>query len=239
MREIIAFDQQRKLAENLAAVRARIAAACQRAGRPVESVRLVAITKYVGPEIAAGLVSLGLEDLGESRPQVLWEKAESLSAASVRWHLVGSLQRNKIRRTLPWVHLIHSVDSLRLLEGIDRIAVEQQRTIEVLLEVNVSGDANKQGLPPQDVGRVIDAAHEFGTVRIHGLMCMGGLESTVPQVQHQFASLRELRDSLRGLEGGAVSLAELSMGMSDDFELAIAEGSTVVRIGSLLFAGLR
>src|SRR5690606_33777295 len=130
------------------------------------SVRLVAITKYVGPEVAAALVALGLEDLGEIRPQVLWEKAESMPAANVRWHLVASLQRNKIRRTLPLLHLIHSVDSLRLLEGSERVAAEQQRVAELLLEVNVPGAASKQRLALHDAAGVIAAPHEFGAVRI-------------------------------------------------------------------------
>jgi pyridoxal phosphate enzyme (YggS family) len=202
----------------------------------VDAIRLVAVTKYVGPEIAAGLVSLGLTDLGESRPQTLWEKAELIPPGAVRWHLVGPLQRNKIRRTLPLVHLIHSVDSLRLIEAIDRIAAElQQRVVDILLEVNVSGDANKQGLAPDAVGPLLDQALGFQSVRIRGLMCMGGLESTPDRTQREFALLRDLRDRLRPNYGGNVSLNELSMGMSDDFELAIAEGATIVRLGSILF----
>ncbi len=208
-------------------------------GRDPSQIRLVGVTKYVSAATAAELATLGLTDLGESRPQALWEKADAITEpSSILWHLVGSLQRNKIRRTLPLVHLIHSVDSLRLLEAIDRIAAEQQRIVDALMEVNVSGEANKQGLEPDQVSAVLDRAALLESVHVRGLMCMASLECGEAETHRQFASLRQLRDRLRSSAPDSIALHELSMGMSDDFEIAIAEGATIVRIGSILFEGM-
>src|SRR5206468_4815898 len=131
-------------------VEVRIRAACARAGRPRGDVTLVAVTKYVGPEIAALLPEFGVFDLGESRPQELWRKAEALPK-EVRWHLVGHLQRNKIEKTLPLVHMVHSVDSVRLLDAMEKEASRWTRKISVLLEVNASREPNKLGFVPDQV----------------------------------------------------------------------------------------
>jgi len=134
-----------RIAENLAGVRQRMAAAAQRSGRPPEAVRLIAVTKYVGLEETAALLAAGCRDLGESRPQALWDKAAAIAAPDVRWHMIGQLQRNKARRTLPLLTLLHSADSVDLLQTLDRLAAEEGRRVAVLLEVNVSGDAAKHG----------------------------------------------------------------------------------------------
>src|SRR5262249_40784376 len=134
----------RKLRDNIARVEERIANACARAGRRRAEVTLVAVTKSVSTEVAALLPELRLLDLGENRPQELWRKAEALPK-SIRWHLIGHLQRNKIARTLPLVHLIHAVDSVRLMEALEEEAARQGRTVPVLVEVNASGEASKQG----------------------------------------------------------------------------------------------
>jgi pyridoxal phosphate enzyme (YggS family) len=229
---------------NLAAVRTRIAAACGRAGRPVAEVRLVGVTKYVSADLAALLVRAGCSDLGESRPQSLVQKAETLAAAGLtgeapRWHLIGHLQRNKIRRTLKWLSLLHSLDSLRLLEAIEAEAVLAGRPCDVLLEVNLTEDPGRTGLPETEVPAVLDAAAGMAHVRVRGLMGMAskpdGDDSGA--ARREFARLRELREALRrGLPPGA--LPELSMGMSGDFEEAILEGATLVRVGSALWEGI-
>ena len=213
-----------RLRANLASVEERIAAACARAGRPRADVTLVAVTKTVSTEVAALLPELGVANLGENRPQELWRKAEALPP-SVHWHMIGHLQRNKIERTLPIATLIHAVDSVRLLEALDTEAVKQDRDVEVLLEVNVSGEASKQGFAPT----ALPALSELTRVKVRGLMTRAMLQDA-EKCRPTCAALRELRDRL-GLE-------HLSMGMSNDFEIAIEEGATFIRLGSVLFEGV-
>jgi pyridoxal phosphate enzyme (YggS family) len=231
-------DPRAIVAENLARVEERIAMAAVAAGRDPASVQLVAVCKYVGAPTAAALIAAGCRDLGESRPQELWEKAASPELASVRWHLVGRLQRNKVRRTLPLATLIHSVDSERLLAAIDEHASALDLTPRVLLEVNCSGEAAKQGFTSDDVRRLVPTLDRFPRVRVEGLMTMAPLAGGEVAARHSFASLRALRNELVASAPGNAALIELSMGMSGDFEAAIAEGATLVRVGSLLFERL-
>jgi pyridoxal phosphate enzyme (YggS family) len=227
----------RRLAENLAAVRGRIAAAAAESGRTADSVRLVAVTKYVDVTLAAALVDAGCHDLGESRPQEMWRKAAALPNET-RWHLIGHLQRNKIRRTLPLVHLLHSVDSPRLLDALDAEAALLGRTVAALVEVNVSGDPSKTGLAPEALDSLLTSAAAKPHVSLQGLMCMAALDGGLDRARRDFAMLRELRDRARANCPPRISLDELSMGMSDDFEAAIAQGATIVRVGSALFEGV-
>jgi len=234
-----------RLLANLTSVRRRIAEAALAAGRRPEDVRLVAVTKYVDVPTTARLAALGQLDLGESRPQQLWEKAAALADSAVRWHLIGHLQRNKVRRTLPFVHLLHSGDSRRLLEEVERETGAAGRPmLDVLLEVNVSGEEAKHGFAADDFGRTEDelqrtAEHlaALGHLNIRGLMCMAGLDNDPAAARRDFARLRELRERLQREWAGRFTPAELSMGMSGDFEAAIAEGATIVRVGSALFEG--
>jgi PLP dependent protein len=226
------------IAENLARVRSRIEAAARCSGRAAESVTLVAVTKYASVEMAAAAVAAGCHDLGESRPQELWAKAAALAETDVRWHLVGHLQRNKLRRTLPLVHLIQSVDSERLLTAINDEAAALGRRIDVLVEVNISGDAAKTGIAPDALEPLLERAASLDHVRVRGLMGMASLEGDAEAARRDFAALRALRDRLTARVAPSVSLSELSMGMSGDFEEAIAEGATIVRLGSVLFEGL-
>lgn len=240
------------IADNLARVRERIARAAEKAGRRSDEITLVGVTKYVGSQEAAALVVAGCADLGESRPQELWQKKDDVStrlaevasatgrtASPVRWHLVGHLQRNKIRRTLPLVHMIHSVDSERLLAAIDeeigRGPASQPHPVKVLLELNTSGEAAKHGLPPDGVEPLLAMAPRLHQVEICGLMTMAALEGGPAAATRNFAMLRALRDRLRPLAPECVRLNELSMGMSGDFEVAIAEGATIVRVGTALW----
>lgn len=228
------MEAEARIAENFRTVRARIAAACARAGRSSDSVRLVAVTKYARPEWVQALVALGVHDLGESRPQQLVERARAMGPG-LRWHLVGPLQRNKARRVLPLVSLIHSVGSLRLLQTLDRLAEEMGRAPRVLLEVNISGETAKHGFLPEELTAAWSAVRECRSVSIEGLMTMPPLTEDVEQARPVFRRLRELRDRLA--DPGR-PLRELSMGMSRDFEVGIEEGATLIRVGSDLFAGL-
>lgn len=231
------FDVAKRIAENVAQVRERIGAAALRSGRRAEDVTLVAVSKYVGADEVRALLAAGCQDLGESRPQELWRKAAALGGEAIRWHLIGHLQRNKIARTLPLVSLLHSGDSLRLLEAAHADGRQSGRRVEALLEVNVSGDAAKHGFHSDELEPLGDALAALSGVQIRGLMCMAGREGDAAAARGEFARLRELRDRLQSAWGNRFALSELSMGMSGDFEIAIEEGATLVRVGSLLFQG--
>ncbi|HEX5442896.1 MAG TPA: YggS family pyridoxal phosphate-dependent enzyme [Pirellulales bacterium] len=223
------------LVHNLEPIRHRIADAARASGRTADAITLVAVTKYVDAAMARALADAGCLDLGESRPQELWRKAEALAGCPVRWHLIGHLQRNKIARTLPLVSLVHSADSLRLIEAIETEAAGLTRRVPVLLEVNVSGEAAKHGFAPGDLAPLGQRLEQLAHVEVRGLMCMARRDSAADQSRREFEQLRKLRDRLRTLWPDRLKLNELSMGMSGDFEAAIAEGATLVRIGSSLF----
>lgn len=231
-------EREARLSANVDSVRRRMDAAARRAGRSPTEVRLVAVTKYVDADTAAALLRAGCHDLGESRPQELWKKAEVLADLTPRWHLIGHLQRNKVRRTLPLVSLVHAGDSVRLLEEIDAWSRENARQTPVLLEVNISGDAAKHGFTPNELESSLPAIARLDGVVVRGLMAMSGVDSDAEQTRREFAAVRQLRDRLRSIAPPALRWDELSMGMSDDFEVAIEEGATLVRVGSALFEGL-
>jgi len=224
--------------ERLQAVEDRIAAACRRAGRARADVLLVAVTKTVGVELARQLVDAGVRDLGENRPQQLWQKAGTLSAG-VRWHLIGHLQRNKVEQTLPLVTMIHSVDSLRLLEALELGAARRAQPIKVLLECNASGEPAKHGFLPAALPALLPELAKLQDVHVCGLMTMAAYEPNPEQCRPTFATLRALRDRLQKELAPPHRLTHLSMGMSNDFEVAIEEGATMVRLGTVLFEGLQ
>lgn len=225
--------------DNVRRVQARIAAAAERCGRSASEITLVGVTKYVDAPTAAALVAAGCFDLGESRPQQLWEKeaAAELAELPVRWHLIGHLQRNKVARTAPIASLIHSVDSTRLLRAINDAATREEPA-DVLLEVNTSGDEQKHGLTPDQARGLVEKLNEFPNCRVRGLMTMAAREGGPDVAQRNFAALRQLRDELQAAAPAGVVLKQLSMGMSGDFEEAIAEGATIVRVGSALWEGV-
>jgi pyridoxal phosphate enzyme (YggS family) len=226
-----------QLRARLVEVEGRIEAACRRAGRARTDVTVVAVTKTVAAAVADTLAELGVLDLGESRPQELWNK-ESVLRHAVRWHLIGHLQRNKIARTLPLVHMIHSVDSLRLLQALEEEARLQTREVPVLLEVNASREPQKHGFAPEELAGLAEHVANLQFIRVRGLMTMAALEAEPEQCRPTFAELRRLRDTLKQRFPAPHSLEHLSMGMSNDFEVAIEEGATLVRIGTVLFEGL-
>ena len=225
---------------NVAAVRDRIAGACRRAGRDPGTVTLVAVTKYVDAERAALVHDAGCHDLAESRPQSLWGKAAALAglAPPPRWHLVGHLQRNKIRRSLSLVALVHSLDSLRLLDALEAEAAAVGSVCHALVEVNLTDDPGRTGASPVDAEAIVAAAATRPHVDVRGLMGMARTpDGAGADARRDFARLREMRDRL-AMTSAAGGLPELSMGMSGDLEAAILEGSTMVRVGSALFEGL-
>ena len=232
-------DRVAKLQQNVDAIQNRIATAAEKAGRASSEVKLVAVTKYVDADVIRDLATAGCNEFGENRPQALWPKAEALADISLQWHQIGHLQRNKLRRTLPLVSLIHSVDSLRLLKAISELQAEldSESPKQILLEVNVSGDEAKHGFTSESLNEAVESAIASPSVSLQGLMCMAGYGTAPEEARKDFAKLREIRERLVETYS-ADHFAELSMGMSGDFEQAIAEGATFVRVGSALFDGV-
>jgi pyridoxal phosphate enzyme (YggS family) len=244
------------LAEKLDEVRERIAAAAAKVKREPGEVTLVAVTKSAVPEQIREVLSLGVADLGESRVQVLAQRAGQLDeflkrrqahgdagagAApvpdKVRWHMIGHLQRNKVKQLLPYVHSIHSIDSLRLAEELDTQAAKLGRRVPVMLQVNASEEPQKHGVA---VGAAVHLAEQIDSMpnlQLVGLMTMAPFDAEEKKVRLAFARTREIFEEMRWHKIGGAGLRHLSMGMSNDFEHAIAEGSTMVRIGTTLFGG--
>jgi pyridoxal phosphate enzyme (YggS family) len=245
------------LAEKLDVVKDRIAAAATKAKREPSEVTLIAVTKYAAPEQVREILSLGVADLGESKVQQLTQRAAQLNefvarrAASginqpagessmpdkIRWHMIGHLQRNKVKPILPLVSCVHSVDSLRLAEEIETHCAKLGRKMPVMLQVNASEENSKFGVA---VGAAVHLAEQIDTMeglQLVGLMTMAPLEADEKTIRQCFSRTREIFDELKWHKIGGTHLKHLSMGMSNDFELAIAEGATMVRIGSELFGG--
>jgi pyridoxal phosphate enzyme (YggS family) len=226
-----------QLSQNLLFVRERIEAACLRAGRATDEVKLVAVTKYAETEWVNELVNLGVLNLGESRPQQLVRRARELRN-DIHWHFIGHLQRNKAADIVPVAELIHSVDSLRLFDHLAELGRARKSLLRVLLEVNVSGEASKDGFSVPQLLEAWPKIREMESLDIAGLMTMAPLADNADLARPYFRKLRELRDRLRDESNGRWPLNELSMGMSGDFEAGIEEGATIIRVGSLLFEKL-
>lgn len=230
----MAPDPQRVVA-NLESVRRRMAEAARRSGREPEAVRLVAVTKTVGPETIRALVEAGQRDVGENRAQAIRDRAAELADLDVRWHMIGHLQRNKVKYVVPRCAMIHSLDSARLAEEISKRARAADILATCLLEVNVSGEEAKWGVPPEEAPALAAQAAVLPGVHLAGLMTMAPLTDEAETTRPVFAALRELREQINREADLAEPLAELSMGMTQDFEVAIEEGATIVRVGSALF----
>lgn len=212
-----------------------MAAAAARANRSVETVTLVAVTKYAELDWVRALIELGVRDLGESRPQQLAARARDLPA-DVRWHLIGHLQRNKVDLVLPVTHCVEAVDSIRLAEAIDAAAQKRGQPTQALIEVNVSGETSKDGFSVEGLLAAWPRLRELPQIEFRGLMTMAPQSDDPEMARPVFRALRELRDQLA--EPLTLPLPDLSMGMSGDFEIGIEEGATLVRVGSALFDGL-
>jgi PLP dependent protein len=229
---------------NWLAVREQVAQACVAAGRDPSEVKILGVAKYVGPELTAQLFDVGCESIGENRPQVLWEKADWFAthrpsvSHQPRWHLIGHLQRNKVRRTLPLVTQLDAIDSWRLAEEISREAGKLGLEVSVLIDVNVTQDPSKTGMATAELWQLRESVASLPHIRWQGLMAMSSLDADSQQARREFADVRQLQADLAADLGDRVQLSQLSMGMSGDFREAIAEGSTCVRIGSNLWTGL-
>lgn len=212
---------------NVTAIRNRIDAAAARTGRNSEDVRLIAVTKSVGPSQVEALHACGVRAFGENRLPGVPDKQAMASREIAEWHMVGHLQRRKAREVVGLFDWVDSIDRLKLAETLQRQCEEQDRQLRVLLEVNVSGESTKHGLAPEEVEGVLTAIRPLDRLSVEGVMTMAPLADDPEDVRPVFARLRELADDF--------GLPERSMGMSNDFEVAVEEGATQVRIGTALF----
>jgi len=220
------------IAQRYEAVRRQVADAADCAGRDPARVRIVAVTKYVGVAQIRDAYTAGIEDFGENRVQEFMGKYGLFPDA--RWHFIGSLQTNKVKDVVGKSALIHSVDRPKLLHAVDRKAAEIGVIQPVLVQVNVSGEQSKHGVLPRDLADLLADAAVLDNVEVRGLMTMAPFGSA-EDARWVFRELRELRDSLRTPVANGVELYELSMGMSNDFRVAVEEGATIVRVGRAIF----
>jgi pyridoxal phosphate enzyme (YggS family) len=226
------YDGAVNLAENLEKIQQRIRAACERRKRDVDSVALLAVTKGQPPEVVAAAARLGLNLFGENRIQEAGAKIP-LCPGRLRWHFIGHLQSNKCRDAVELFEMIQSVDSLALAQEIARRAEQAAKTMPVLLEVNVAGEASKFGYAPEKLLAELEAINALPKIEIHGLMTVPPYSTDPEKARPHFRRLRELKIRCEQILGAP--LPRLSMGMSGDFETAIEEGATMIRIGTALF----
>ncbi|MEM7036101.1 MAG: YggS family pyridoxal phosphate-dependent enzyme [Bacteroidota bacterium] len=223
--------------ENLRDIHAEIEAAAKAAHRDPSEIKLIAVSKTKPMDLIRECAEAGQLDFGENRVQELAEKQATLSAElpDIRWHMIGSLQRNKVRQIAEFVHLIHSVDSERLLAEIEKQAAKYERNIQVLLQLNISDESQKGGFQEDECEALLKRMEEFPHVQVRGLMGMAAFTADMDVVQGQFRRLKAASERFKAVEGPQVEMAELSMGMSGDFPEAIAEGATMIRVGSRIF----
>ena len=221
-----------RIKDRLAGVQENIKRALERSGRGEEQVSILVATKYYDPEQLSALAEAGVGLVGENRAEDLLEKQESFGDR-FEWHFIGHLQRRKAKIVVPRVTLVHSVDSVRLIEEVAKRASEGGA--DILIQVNVADEESKYGVSEEEVGELLDAAAQTrGRVRARGLMTLAPMVDDPEDVRHVFAKLRAIRDRLRKSWSPRFDLSELSMGMSGDYEVAVEEGATVVRIGRML-----
>lgn len=228
-----------EIAQRIAVVQARIAAAARRAGRDPSSVTLVAVSKTAGPEAVVAAYHAGLRAFGENRVEEAAPKATSVAALLAphpppAWHMVGHLQSRKAADVLPWASWVHSVDSIKLAGRLSRCCVAADRVLPILLEVNVSGEASKYGFAPGDLPAAVEAIAILPGLRVEGLMTMAPIVPDPEEARPVFVALRRLLEEM-AQRYPALPWRHLSMGMTDDFEVAIEEGATMVRIGRAIF----
>jgi len=231
-----ACDAAAQLRANLDAIRARIDAACRAAGREPAEVRLLPVSKTVDEARLRQAYAIGLRELGENKVQEAQAKSEAMAdLPDLRWVLIGHLQTNKAKHAARFAGEFQALDSLRVAEALDRQLQSRGRALDVLVQVNTSNEASKFGLPPDEVEAFVKQLPAFASLRVRGLMTLALFSEDEALVRPCFERLRGLRDRLRQAAPDGIAMDELSMGMSGDFELAIAEGATTVRVGTAIF----
>ncbi len=222
--------------DNLQQVCSIISRQAAATGRNAAEITLIAVTKTVAPELVQEALADGVTDIGENKVQEAIAKSAYLHQA-VHWHLIGHLQSNKVKAAVQLFEFIHSVDSVKLIEAIDREAGQIGKKQRILLEVNISGEESKYGCSPEEALEILKSASTKSNVHVEGLMTMAPFTADKNRIQAVFRGLRELKDTIAGYNLPNIEMKHLSMGMSHDFEIAIAEGATLVRIGTAIFGG--
>ena len=221
--------------ENIESIRKRIADAAKRAGRDADDIKLIAVTKTVDVDKVEEAIAAGALDAGENKPQELARKYEVLGD-KIRWHQIGSLQTNKVKYIIDKVCMIHSLDREGLAEEIDKRASKIGRVIDCLVQVNISGEESKHGMSREEVEPFVRlVAEKYPNIKIKGLMTMAPFDAERDEIRKVFRDLKELSDEINNMNIGNVEMRELSMGMTNDFEIAVEEGATMVRVGTAIF----
>jgi hypothetical protein len=223
------------ISENIQGIRRRIVARCHQNGRNPSEVTLVAVSKTFPPSLVAAAADAGVLDIGENYVQELLPKREALGKRDVRWHFIGHLQSNKVKYIADWIHLIHAVDNRALAQEIDKRARQANRTIECLIEVNTTGEQTKFGVKPEAALEFVQSLADLQNVCIAGLMTIGPFLPDPEGSRPMFRRLRALNEEIRQLGMPNATMRHLSMGMTGDFEIAIDEGATLIRIGTAIF----
>ena len=221
--------------ENIESIRKRIADAAVRAGRDADDIKLIAVTKTVDVDKVEEAIAADALDAGENKPQELDRKYEVLGD-KIRWHQIGSLQTNKVKYIIDKVCMIHSLDREGLAEEIDKRASKIGRVIDCLVQVNISGEESKHGMSREEVEPFVRlVAEKYPNIKIKGLMTMAPFDAEKDEIRKVFRDLKELSDEINNMNIGNVEMRELSMGMTNDFEIAVEEGATMVRVGTAIF----
>ncbi len=221
--------------ENLKEIKHRIKIACEKSSRNPEEITLIAVSKTKPNEAIIEACTAGQLHYGENRMQELQDKMERIELPGIQWHMIGTIQSNKIKYIAERVHWIHSVSKAKYLNEIEKRASSANRTINVLIQVNISGEDQKSGCEISDLPKILGHAKQLEYVQIKGLMGMATFTDDPEDVRHEFALLRTTLEDHKHFNGNNIELKELSMGMSGDFEVAIEEGATMVRVGSAIF----
>ena len=227
---------QDTIAQNIEHLRRRVAGICKRTGRDEASVRIVAVSKTFGTNKIEEALAVGLEDFGENYVQELREKIDLLAGKPIRWHFIGHLQSNKVKYIINSIHLLHSLDSIRLAQEVQKRA---RKPVDVLLEVHTTEETTKTGVRPDDTAELARQVARLDKVRIRGLMTMGPFSDNPEDSRPSFRLLAELRRTIEAERIPGVAMEHLSMGMTHDFEVAIEEGATILRIGTAIFGERR
>ena len=222
------------LEDNLKKVRERIAKAALDSGREPSEIKIVAVTKTHGAGVVDEAVGAGLVDVGENKVQEFLEKSENVTA-SCKWHFIGHLQRNKVKKIIGRFDLIHGVNSFKLAERLSTLSAGEGVVSDILIQVNTSGEESKFGIRPDEAEKLCEEISDLEGVKVRGLMTMAPWVEERAVIANSFRGLRRLRERLQARNIENISMEHLSMGMTDDFEIAIAEGSTILRLGRVLF----
>ncbi len=225
----------KSISENIEIINQRIQSAARKSGRSSEDIKLIAVSKTKPNSMIEEAFNTGQIHFGENRMQELQTKMMEIEAPNIQWHMIGTMQTNKIKYIADRVDWIHSVGKAKHINEINKKAIAADRTIKLLIQVNISGEDQKSGCEPSELESILEAARKFENIAIRGLMGMATFVDNPEDVRPEFAKLKNTFDDHFHLNSGNVQLTELSMGMSNDFEVAIEEGATMVRVGSAIF----